>query len=162
MNFKQGLVIGVLLGQLLVGLLLLVHWIGCVWMLMVGNEGAWVPPKDLSKNPTEPDLLWTKTNFYSEKMFMQYVTMFYYAILTLMGNDLCPRTTAQTLVSTLFILIGAVVSAFIFGNMAALMNQMNSKSTVADEQLDLSQNTMRSIRLEDSVQDQVTAFLAEV
>lgn len=63
--------------------------------------------------------------------------MFYYAILVLMGNDLCPRNTMQTLVATLFILIGAVVSAFIFGNMAALMNQMNSKSTVADEQLDL-------------------------
>ena len=131
--------------QLFAGLLLLVHWIGCIWFLLVGKPGDWVPPKDLDMDTRVEGVLWTKSDFYDYDITKKYVTVFYYAILTMMGNEIAPRDTTQTAVASVIIITGAVVAAFIFGNMAALMNQLNSKSTVADEQLDLAHNTMRSI-----------------
>ena len=96
-----------------------------------------MPPKDLDKPQIDENLPWSRSDFYESSTLSKYLTVFYYAILAVVGNDLCPRGTLQTIVSIIFILIGAITCAFIFGNMAALMNQMNSKSTIADEELDL-------------------------
>jgi hypothetical protein len=87
------LIIGVLFFQLFAGLLLLVHWIGCIWFLLVGKEGDWVPPKDLDMDPRIDGLLWTKSDFYDYDITKKYVTVFYYAILTMMGNEIAPRDT---------------------------------------------------------------------
>jgi hypothetical protein len=54
-------------------------------------------------------------------MTVKYVTVFYYSILTMVGNEISPRSSTQTIVSIFIIITGAIVSAFIFGNMAALM-----------------------------------------
>lgn len=64
--------------------------------------------------------------------------------------------------SSVIIMIGAIVSAFIFGNMAALMATMNKKSTHFDEQLDLVNGTMRQMKLPEKIQDQVLKFMFHV
>jgi len=51
----------------------------------------------------------------------------------MMGNEIAPRDTIQTVFASIIIITGAVVSAFIFGNMAALIGTMNKKSTHFDE-----------------------------
>lgn len=45
--------------------------------------------------------------------------------------------------ASVIIIIGAIVSAFIFGNMAAIMASINKKSHEFDEQMDLINVTMR-------------------
>jgi len=55
--------------------------------------------------------------------------VFYYAILLIVGNESAPRTTAQTVYSSLVVMLGAIVTAFIFGNMAALMATINKKDS---------------------------------
>ena len=47
MKFKTGLKIGLRIVQLLFILLLIVHWIGCTWYILVRDKGSWLPPKDL-------------------------------------------------------------------------------------------------------------------
>ena len=119
--------------QLLGFLLLLVHWIACVWYLLIKTRGSWVPPKDLDYTTRQNNELWKKKDFYDETIWFKYITCFYYSILTMVGNEIGPRNASQTLVSSLIIITGAIVSAFIFGNMAALMATMNKKSTHFDE-----------------------------
>ena len=114
--------------QLLFFLLLLVHWIACGWFLLIRERGSWVPPKDLDYVARQENELWTKTDFYDLSISFQYATVFYYAVLTMVGNEIAPRTSTQTLFSSLIIITGAIVSAFIFGNMAALMATINKKS----------------------------------
>ena len=75
------------------------HWLCCIWYLMVKNEGAWVPPKDTGKQPIDENFPWMRTDFYSSSHLSRYATVFYYAVLAVVGNDLCPRGTAQTFVS---------------------------------------------------------------
>jgi hypothetical protein len=44
------------------------------------------------------------------------------------GNEILPGNTIQTITGAIIIIIGAIVSAFIFGNMAAIMASINKKS----------------------------------
>lgn len=137
MKFKQGLKVGIRMMQLLLFLVLLFHWIACGWYIIISDttdsENTWVPPKDLDYKARVPGKLATKTKFYEEDIYNRYIIVFYYSILTMVGNEIAPRTPGQVFASSLIIIIGAIVSAFIFGNMAALMATMNKKSTHFDE-----------------------------
>jgi len=62
----------------------------------------------------------------------------------------------------MIIITGTIVSAFIFGNMAALMATMNKKSTHFDEQLDLVNTIMRQMKLPEQMQDEVVSFMLHV
>lgn len=83
------------------------------------------------------------TQFYSLDMMNQYFIVFYYSILTMSGNDILPNSVVETVSASLIIITGAIVSAFIFGNMAAIMASINKKSSQFDEQMDLINSTMR-------------------
>lgn len=63
MKFKTGLKIGIRIFQLLFFLLLIVHWIGCIWYILVKETDSWMPPKDLDAQ---------HTNFYEISIFDQY------------------------------------------------------------------------------------------
>ena len=153
MKFKTGLKIGIRIVQLLFFLLLIVHWIGCIWYILVRDEDSWMPPKDLDAQ---------KTDFYSDSLMKKYATVFYYAILTMVGNELAPRNNIQTIFATFVVISGALLSAFIFGNIAALMATMNRRTNYFDQIMDLSSSTMKSIRLPANKQDDVYSYLLTI
>lgn len=150
MKFKSNLKIGFRVLQLLFFLLLLVHWIGCIWFIMVQERDSWMPPKDL-------DALFT--DFYDKDRTGKYMTVFYYAILSILGNESAPVSITQTFFMSMIVILGAIVTAFIFGNMAALMNNLNMKDTHFQDQQDLVASTMRSIKLPEKLQDEVFYYL---
>jgi len=80
------------------------------------RKSNWIPPKDLDSG---------ETNFYEVSEGYQYSYVFYYAILLLVGNESAPVTMGQTIFSSLIVIMGSIITAFIFGNMAALMAAMN-------------------------------------
>ena len=53
MKFKSSVKFGFKLFQLLFFLLLLVHWIGCSWYMLVDARDSWLPPKDLDAGETD-------------------------------------------------------------------------------------------------------------
>lgn len=63
MKFKTGVKIGFRIGQLLFFLLLAVHWVGCIWYILISGSTSWLPPRDLN---------WQSTNFYETGIFDQY------------------------------------------------------------------------------------------
>lgn len=77
---------------LLFFLLLLIHWISCIWYIIVRDKNSWVPPRDLDYDARKNNDLWTKTDFYEERIEFRYATVFYYSILTMVGNEIAPRT----------------------------------------------------------------------
>lgn len=150
MRFKQSLKIGFRILQLLFFLLLLVHWIACILYILVSDKDSWLPPKDLDSG---------ETDFYDISDFKQYTVVFYYAILLIVGNESAPRSTNQTIFSSLVVIMGAIVTAFVFGNMAALMATINKKDSHNQEQIDFVSSTMRSIKLPEEIQNQVIDYL---
>ena len=150
MKVRSGMKVGFKLLQLLSGILLLVHWLGCIWFLLVNTpEQDWLPPKDLDAQ---------ETDFFVIPTYEQYFLVVYQAMLLIMGNESGPRNLGQTIFSALVVFTGAIVTAFIFGNMAALMSTINKKENLLNEQLDMVQQTMRSIKLPEEIQDKVMSY----
>lgn len=151
MKVNASLKIGFRIFQLLMGLIVLVHWLSCIWYILVSNEEEnWIPTKDLDAY---------ETNFYSLTTLNKYSIVFYYSILLIVGNDCAPVTFGQTVYASLVMIIGAIVTAFIFGNMAALMATINKKDSYFQEQLDMVSQTMRSLKLPEDLQDNVLKYL---
>lgn len=96
-------------------LLLIVHWVGCIWYLIIDGS-SWMPPYDAN---------YGFTDFHELNMWRKYAIVFYYAILLLLGGDILPVSTLSTVYGSLIVIAGSIVTAFIFGNMAALMAAMN-------------------------------------
>ena len=113
------------MGILLGFLLLLVHWIGCLHYLIIQNT-IWIPPMYDGVD----------INFYKLGLGQQYAISFYYAILLIVGNEIIPATTLQTAYASIIVIFGAIINAFIFGNMAALMAAMNKKDSEFQETFD--------------------------
>lgn len=59
--------------------------------------------------------------------------VFYQAILLIVGNEAGPKTVGQTIYASIVVLTGAIITAFIFGNMAALMATLNKKDNHLQE-----------------------------
>ena len=55
--------------------------------------------------------------------------VFYYSILLIVGGEIAPISVWQTVIASLVIIIGSIVTAFIFGNMAAIMATINKKDS---------------------------------
>ncbi len=62
-------------------LLLIIHWIACFWFFVVIGKKNWFPPKDLD---------FRETNLWNGDMLNSYILLFYYATLSLVGNELLP------------------------------------------------------------------------
>lgn len=99
-------------------------------MFIVNQADAdiWIPTKDLDAY---------ESNFFEKSSLKKYTIVFYYMILLVVGNDCSPVTFGETVFASLVMVIGAVVTAFIFGNMAALMASINKKESYFQEQLDM-------------------------
>jgi len=57
------------------------------------------------------------------------------------------------------VIMGSIVTAFIFGNMAALLQQSNKKDNTLSDQLELVQQTMKAIKIPEEMQDDCLSYL---
>ncbi len=87
----------------------------------------WIPPKDLDSADDQ---------FWYDSFPMQYLTVYYYGILIIIGNEAAPVSTTQTIFVSSALIMGAILMAFIFGNMAALLAAMKMKDSIYQERLD--------------------------
>lgn len=83
MKVNASLKVGFRLVQLVFGLLLLVHWLTCIWFVLIKDkeDHLWIPTKDID---------FFHTQFYDHTKWDQYNTIFYYQMLLIQGNDCCP------------------------------------------------------------------------
>ena len=77
-------------------LLLILHWICCGWYVVVMDGSTWDPPKDVDNEVTV---------LYTGSGVVQYNLLFYYAVLTLVGNELLPSNYFEVGIAALIILM---------------------------------------------------------
>ena len=94
-------------------LLLLLHWMACVWYILAVMDSKWIPSKDLD---------WDETIIFTAALegtnsgrFKSYVILFYYACLALLGNDYVPTNPGEILLACALVLVGAVSIGVIIG-----------------------------------------------
>ena len=80
-------------------------------------------------------------------MWLKYWISFYYSVFMLIGDEISPRNTLEAATSGVLLLIGAVLTAVMFGQMAVLMTSLNRKRTTFQETLDEANTTMKNMKL---------------
>ena len=87
MNVQQSLKVSIRMFQLIILLLLAVHWVACIWYLLV-TKG--VDDGEVWKPVFDDDL--DSSDFYKTSTLYQYLVTFYYSVLILIGraNEMGP------------------------------------------------------------------------
>ena len=70
-------------------------------------------------------------------------------MLILMGNDIGPRSDSHYYAAYIMIIIGAFINANLFGTMAVIGQTFNRKSQQFQQQIDVSNTSMKNMKLPD-------------
>ena len=84
MKMKQSFKLGLRIFQTLFILILIDHWVACIWFMIVSSQEKWFPP-------TEHDRI-IDNDFYNRTAREQYTNVLYYSVLLMVGNDALPTT----------------------------------------------------------------------
>jgi len=99
-------------------LILYIHILACLLWLCFSIDRTWIPAVDF---------IYAKTALFEEELLKRYLSMCYHAIMVFGLNEVAPRAVVEILVVTLMMIISAMVNAYIFGEMAVLVQEMDKK-----------------------------------
>lgn len=124
-------------------LVLYIHCVGCTWYWIVKKTEIWIAPLDY---------MYVKTDLYTKSLFHRYMNSFYHAVLMLNGNELGPRDNTQLAFVSLILVLGAIINANIFGNMAVIIQELNKKASRFQEKIDIANTAMKNMKLPGELQ----------
>ena len=150
LNARQEVKLTLELCNLVFSLILYIHLAGCLWHYIHKDPKNWIPPLDY---------MFVKTDLYDRDTMYQYWITFYHAVMMLNGNEVGPRTFIQYFFVSIFLVVGMVLNANIFGNMAVLLQEINKKSSRFRGKLDTAKTAMNNLGLPPSFQNKVINYL---
>lgn len=141
--------------QMIFLLLLYFHIIACLWRFIINVENPeWIPPTDF--------IYGGDTKIYQEDIMHQYLSMVYHAIMIFGINEVAPRRENEVLLVVVLMCISGIANAYIFGEMANLVAEYDSKNIDLQENIDNTNSTMFELQISTEVQDQVRCYLKAV
>ena len=107
--------------QLILFLFMYVHLIAWLWFIVISIDKDWIPPTDF---------VFYGTDLYDDvSISWKYWVSFYTSVFLLVGGEIGPRNSIDASIASILIIVGAVITAVMFGEMAVLMTSMNRKSS---------------------------------
>lgn len=88
-----------------------------------------------------------------------YWSSFYHSLQMLNGNDVGPRDFSLYFYASMALIVGAMINANIFGNMAVLLQELNKKAASFREKMDIAKTSMRNMGLPSSLKNKVINYL---
>ena len=90
---------------------------------------------------------------------MQYFISMYHAVLMIGGNEMGGRTDLELAFQGIVMLLGAIINANIFGEMAVLLELIGRKAQRFQDSIDISNTTMKNLQLPKPIQSEVIDYL---
>lgn len=150
LNAKATMKMSLKLCNLIFILVLYVHVTGCFWHYIHSSYKDWIPVKDY---------MYGKTDLYEQSTLYMYLVDYYYANIILNGGDMGPRNLVEYIYVSFFMIVGAIVNAVIFGNMAVLLGEINKKAAQFREKMDTAKTAMNNLGLPTSIENKVINYL---
>lgn len=117
---------------------------------MISIEDGWLPPKDVDSKVT---ILHDSQGILSE-----YLLIYYYAVISLIGTDLIPVSESELLSCLFLLLLGPVMIGILIGQFSNILYDLTAKERQRTEVHDLIANTMYSLRLPIEIQNRVDEY----
>ena len=101
-------------------LILYIHVIACLLWKVFSIEKTWIPAVDF---------IYVESRIFDEATSFgkKYFSMCYHAIMVFGLNEVAPRSLLETFIVILMMIASAIANAFIFGEMAVLVQEMDKK-----------------------------------
>lgn len=138
------------LGQVTLYLLIWIHLTGCLYYAISTRNEEWIPV---------PDFVTGTTNLYESSLTRRYVTAYYHGMWLLKGNEVGPRDTEAAMLAAISIILGSLITAILFGEMAVLMSNLNRKATQFQSILDSTLTTMKHMKLPKALSDKILDYI---
>lgn len=106
--------------QLLFMLIMILHWIACLWYYVINLSNVWIPPKDQFDGNT---VLYTEKDWGN-----QYLDVFYYALVALVGNEMFPTNSLEIGVVSIIIFTGSIIIGTIIGEFSSILGELSIKA----------------------------------
>ena len=103
--------------------------------------------------------MYVETDVFEQTLSYKYFISVYMALAMLNGGECGPATTEQLLFACAFILIGAMITANIFGEMAVIVAALNRKEAKFQQKLDLANTSMKNMSLPKEIQRKVINYI---
>eukprot|EP00347_Sterkiella_histriomuscorum_P016745 403352016 len=147
-NFKQSLKIV----QLFFMLIMVLHWIACLWYYVTNLEQTWMPQKDSLKS-IDQIYMYTKDDYGD-----QYIDDFYYGLLALVGNEMMPSNAMEIGVVSIIIFTGSIIIGTIIGEFSSILGELSLKEREINEELDMINLMMTSLKIPENTQNRVLQY----
>jgi heme/copper-type cytochrome/quinol oxidase subunit 4 len=138
------------LAKIVFWLVIYIHLVGWLWFFIVNEDEKWIPPLDT---------ITPGTDLYTRDITYQYLMSIFYSVEMLVGGDILPVGTFQVFWVSMFIFIGAIINASLFGELASLYAVLNRRATIFQERLDTANTAMANLRLPRELRMKVVNFV---
>lgn len=138
------------LGQVTLYLLIWIHLTCCLYYSVATRNGDWIPV---------PDFVTGTTDLYESSLLRKYVTAYYHGMWLLKGNEVGPRDTETAMLGAILIILGSLITAILFGEMAVLMSNLNRRSTHFQSILDSTLTTMGNMKLPKPLANKILDYI---
>lgn len=122
MNTTDDVKLSLQLLKTFIFLCLFIHFTACIWFYIANEDQRWVPGQTKLFGLIGSDLYADYTPF------EQLTICLYTSILALCGNEIYPITETQYWLSTFILVGGSVFNAYMFGNIAVILQTLTQKS----------------------------------
>ena len=131
--------------QLVIYFIVVIHWTACFFYAVIwvnrsllqtevedpnADPNTYYYDEDHQRYPVFKYNYWipqvhlndVETDFYELNPFEQYCEIYYYVMLLLIGNDVCPQTNYHIFICVGILFVGEIVIGMLNGNIAAYIN----------------------------------------
>lgn len=137
------------LGQLIMVFLLYLHLQACFWFMLTKSGGVYVPPAQYIHG----------INVLENDLWLEYAYSLYMSVYLLTAAEIGPRTALERIVAGLFVILGQLFQAFMFGKIAVVLFNLNAKIAESVEIQDAASTSMLNMHLPAKLQRRVIAYL---
>lgn len=136
--------------QLFFVFLAYLHIIACLWFLLLCDQRQYIPPALYID--TEADL-------YESSGVRQYAYSIYMSVYMLTAAEIGPRTAEERIFAGFVIILGQLFLAFMFGEIAVVLLNLNQQSVKIATIQEAAATTMVNMRLKSSLRRAIAAYL---
>ena len=142
------------LAQLLFLFIIYLHLTACFWFLLIDSAQVYVPPALYIEHTNHEESL-----YYEGQILRQYAYSLYMAVYMLAGAEIGPRVEWERLFSGFAILLGQLFQAYMFGEIAVVLFELNKGNALIAEVQNAASTTMLHLKLKARLQVKISGFL---
>mmetsp|Transcript_8148 Transcript_8148/g.16048 ORF Transcript_8148/g.16048 Transcript_8148/m.16048 type:complete len:936 (-) Transcript_8148:1060-3867(-) len=136
---------------LLMYLFIWIHLASCFYFALARTHEDWIPVPDFANGVQD---------IYDKSLLDQYVIAFYHGVWMLKGNELGPTDTDMAAYGGFIMILGALITAILFGELAVIVSSFSRKQTIFQELLETSITTMQKLEIPAPLKMKVLEYIS--